>query len=140
LRPGHVLVPNYHFYNEGDICVFIAQDSDPRWWRRPRPAGRYRSVVWVPGNFLADGPLTVGLAVSTHDPVTVHFYVRDALAFVVEDAHGPGTARGDYHAGPMAGVVRPVLPCETEFTPHPEGAVAPAAGGGDRGPAGGPRV
>jgi lipopolysaccharide transport system ATP-binding protein len=124
LTPGHVLVPNYHFYNEESFCVFVAHDCDPQWRGRPRPAGRYRSAVWIPGNFFNEGRLTVGVAMSTHQPVVVHFYVLDAIAFTVVDSREADTARGDYHAGPMPGVVRPLLPCTTEFIQPREGIAA----------------
>jgi len=116
LKPGHVLVPNYHFFNEEGMYVFVASDYDPAWRRKVRPAGRYVSTSWVPGNFLSEGSLIVGAAISTMDPVTVHFYERDAVAFQVIDRLGGDSARGDY-AGTMPGVVRPLLRWTTEFIP-----------------------
>ena len=117
LKPGHVLVPNYYFANEEGICVFGASDHDPAWHRRPRPEGRFVSTAWIPGNFLAEGSLIVGAAISTMDPVIVHFYERDAVAFQVVDSLDGDTARGDY-AGHMPGVVRPLLRWTTQFSPN----------------------
>jgi lipopolysaccharide transport system ATP-binding protein len=116
LQDGHVLVPNHHFFNEEGVCVFIAQDTGPEWRRRPRPRGRYVSRVWIPGNFLAEGTLSIGVAVSTHNPATVHFYERDALALHVVDSLDGDSARGDY-GGPIPGVIRPLLEWETSYTP-----------------------
>ena len=65
----------------------------------------------------------VGAAVSTHDPVMVHFYERDAVSFPVVEGLERDSARGDY-AGPMPGVVRPMLERTTEFAAG--GAKAPA--------------
>src|SRR5262249_1896407 len=31
LRPGQILVPNYHFINEEGVYAFVAADSDPDW-------------------------------------------------------------------------------------------------------------
>jgi lipopolysaccharide transport system ATP-binding protein len=115
-RPGHVLVPNYHFFNEEGATIFVAHDSDPEWRRVPRPPGKYVSTAWIPGDFLAEGTVFVGVAVSTHDPVVVHFYERDALAFQVVDSLDGDSARGDY-AGPMPGVVRPLLRWTTQHVP-----------------------
>ena len=42
------------------------------------------------------------------DPVTIHFFERDAVAFQVIDKLEGDSARGDY-AGPYPGVVRPML-------------------------------
>ena len=117
LKPGHVLVPNYHFYNEEGVYVFVLADhQDPIWRQKPRPVGRYCSTAWIPGNYLAEGTMLVGAAVSTINPVIIHFYEREAVAFQVIDNMDGNTARGDY-AGPMPGVVRPLLPWTTEHAP-----------------------
>jgi lipopolysaccharide transport system ATP-binding protein len=118
LRPGHVLVPTLQLVNEEGTCVFIAVDHDPAWRRRPRPVGRFRSVACIPGNFLAEGNLAVTVAVSTLDPVMVHILERDAIMFHVQDSLDGDSARGDY-AGPMQGVVRPILHWTNEYLrPH----------------------
>jgi lipopolysaccharide transport system ATP-binding protein len=113
LQGGTVLVPNFHFYNEEGICVFIANDLDPSWRRRPKAPGWYRTRAWIPGNFLSEGTLIVWAALSTLDPVHVHALERDAVAFQVVDGLHGDSARGDY-AGPYPGVVRPLLHWETE--------------------------
>ena len=119
LRDGHILVPNYHFFNEEGVCVFAASDQDLTGRRRPRSKGRYVSTAWIPGNFLAEGTLIVGVALSTMDPATVHFYEADAVAFQIVDAMDGDTARGDY-GGPMPGVVRPVLQWDTRLANESE--------------------
>jgi len=119
LQPDHLLVPNFHVSNEEGICVFILGDMDPAWKRRPRPAGRFVSTAWIPGNFLAEGTLVVGAAVSTMDPVMIHFWEREAVAFQVMDSLDGDSARGDY-AGPYGGVVRPIFPWTTNYAPLAE--------------------
>jgi lipopolysaccharide transport system ATP-binding protein len=109
LSPEHVLTPNFHFTNDEGTTVFVTNDLDPAWQHRPRPVGRQVSRVVIPGNFLAEGSLFVGAAISMLSPVTVHLFVRDALSFSVQDEVSSGSARGDY-AGPYPGVVRPLLP------------------------------
>jgi lipopolysaccharide transport system ATP-binding protein len=106
LEPGRVLVPNYHFYNEDGVYAFVLHDFGSEWRRRPREAGRYVSTAWVPGNFLAEGTLMVGAAISTYLPMQVHLYERDAVAFQVVDTLEGDSARGDC-AGHIPGVVRP---------------------------------
>jgi len=115
VTPGHVLVPNFHFYNEEGTCAFVASDHDPAWRRKPRPAGHYSSTAWIPGNLLSEGTMIVGAAVSTMDPVLTHFFERDAVAFQVIDSLDGDSARGDY-GGPLPGVVRPLLRWTTEFS------------------------
>jgi lipopolysaccharide transport system ATP-binding protein len=122
LKPGYVLVPNYHFFNEEAVCAFIAGDYDPTWRHRPRSAGRYVSTAWIPGNFLSEGALVVGAAISTMDPVKVHFYETDAVAFQVIDSLDGDSARGDF-AGHMPGVVRPLLHWTTLFCASERGVI-----------------
>ena len=114
LMPGNVLVPNYHFFNEEGINVFIANDHDPNWQRNPRPRGRFSSTAWIPGNLLSEGTMIVGAAISTMDPVKVHFFERDAVAFQIVDSLDGDSARGDY-AGVYPGVIRPLLRWTTKF-------------------------
>jgi lipopolysaccharide transport system ATP-binding protein len=116
LAPGHLLVPNYHFYSEEGVEAFSTMDLDAEWRGRPRAVGRYTSTVWVPGNFLAEGSMSVGAALSTLNPVVIHFYEQDAVAFQVVDSLDGDSARGDY-AGPVPGIVRPMLEWRTEFHP-----------------------
>jgi lipopolysaccharide transport system ATP-binding protein len=116
LTPGYALVPNYHFYNQEGTCVFIVHDWSPEWRRRPKDPGRYRSTLWVPGNYLAEGSLIVSVCISTYDPVTVHLHERDVVVFQVLDSLDGNSARGDY-TGHMAGVVRPQLEVKTVHIP-----------------------
>jgi lipopolysaccharide transport system ATP-binding protein len=113
LQPGHVLVPNIRFQNEEGLCIFHVNDSDPAWKKRPRPRGVYLSTVWVPGNFLSEGTISVGIAVSTPEPVKVHFYEQGAVAFKVIDNVEGDSARGDYR-GSYPGIVRPILSWTTQ--------------------------
>ncbi len=116
LQPGHMLVPNYHVFNDEGVYVFVTQDSDPSWRGKARPVGQYVSTAWIPGNFLSEGSMIIGLAVSTMDPVIVHFYERDTLGFQVVDTLDGDSARGEY-AGSIPGVLRPLLRWTTQFTP-----------------------
>jgi len=110
------LHPNVHFFHEDGTCVFITNDSVDTDTRRPRPLGRYRASVAVPGNFLAEGMYSIGVAVSTFEPVIAHFFDRGALAFQVHDPAEGDSVRGTF-AGPLPGSVRPLLPWSTVALP-----------------------
>jgi lipopolysaccharide transport system ATP-binding protein len=112
LQAGQVLAPNLHVFNEDGVCVCVVIDVSPGWRHTPRPLGRYRSVAWFPENLLAEGMLVVRVALSTLDPVVVHFDEPDVLAFTIKDSLDGDSARGDY-AGPLPGIVRPLLQWET---------------------------
>lgn len=116
LEAGYRLAPNLHFFTEEGTYAFVSAEVNSPWRRRVRPCGRYRSRARIPGNFLAEGTYVVNVALSTLDPVTIHFHERDAVAFQVIDSPDGDSARGDY-GGPMPGVVRPMLNWETSFTP-----------------------
>lgn len=112
LREHWPLHPNIHFYNEDGTCVFITNDSFDPQTRRARPPGRYRATVEIPGNTLAEGMYSLDIALSTFEPVVIHFLQRGALAFQVHDPGEGDTARGTY-AGPLPGVMRPKFPWNT---------------------------
>ena len=115
LKPGYALWPHFKLHNEEGLRIFVAFDLDPSWRGRPRPAGRYVSTAWIPGNLLAEGTMIIGPAIRTEQPKMLHFYERDAVAFQVVDSLDGDSARGDY-GGRMKGVVRPILEWETQFS------------------------
>jgi lipopolysaccharide transport system ATP-binding protein len=112
LVPGHVVMPSLMFYTRSGTCVFSAQDLDPEWRRRPRPAGRFTTTAWIPPNLLAEGALLVSCGLSSIKPLEVHYFVRDAVAFNVTDPAEGDSARGDWD-GSIPGVIRPLLKWET---------------------------
>jgi lipopolysaccharide transport system ATP-binding protein len=118
LVAGSVLIPSIHVYNDQGICVFIAHDWDERWRNSPRPVGHYQSTAWIPGNFLAEGSLSVGAAMATYIPHEVHFHVPDAVAFMIIDSLDGDSARGDF-SGHLPGAVRPLLGWSTRQTTTP---------------------
>jgi lipopolysaccharide transport system ATP-binding protein len=73
--------------------------------------------VWIPGNFLAEGAVTVGAAICTMDNFAVHFHEKDAVAFHVADSMDGDSARGDY-GGSIPGVIRPLLNWTDEYDPR----------------------
>ena len=80
LSGGHVLVPNIHFVNEEGVGAFLAADTTESARRSPKPEGIYRTVGWIPGNFLSEGTYIAHAALSTMNPMVVHFFERDAMA------------------------------------------------------------
>jgi len=117
LVPGHVLVPGFHCYTEEGACAFISVDTGAEAQSAPKPTGIYRSVGWMPGNFLSEGTYIIHVALATMDPTNVNFYERDAVAFQVIDSMDGDSSRGRY-AGPMPGVIRPMLEWTTATTPR----------------------
>jgi len=122
LKSGYVFHPHFLLINEDGVWLFIAQDVDANWRRRRRPPGRYTSTGWIPGNFLAEGPISVSTTLMTLEPEQVHGRVQDAVMFrVVDCLPATDTARGDYPR-PIGGVVRPLLKWTTSYQSSPEAA------------------
>jgi lipopolysaccharide transport system ATP-binding protein len=117
LQDGHILIPNYHFFNEERLHLFAVQDVASKWRRSERKPGIYTSTAWIPGNFLAEGNFVVEIAISSHLPRTrVHLQAPEAVGFEIVDSFTGDTARGDYQ-GRMPGLIRPMADWTTEYTP-----------------------
>ena len=102
LKGGYRLVPNFHVFLQ-DQCAFV---STPR-QGGTLSAGVYRSTMWIPSRFLNNGLFVVGLALTSMNPLVVHFYEQDALRFhVLDDLHD--SSRNGYTQA-FPGVVRPDL-------------------------------
>jgi lipopolysaccharide transport system ATP-binding protein len=113
LDSRYPLNPNIHIFNEEGNCAFITGDGFIRGNQQPKLPGLYRSTVTIPGNFMSEGIFSMDLAISTLDPVIVHVHERGLFTFSIYDPVEGDSARGLY-AGPMGGVVRPILPWQTE--------------------------
>jgi lipopolysaccharide transport system ATP-binding protein len=113
LQSGKVIVPSIQLNNEQGACIFVSHDWNSGWRNTEREAGIYKSSVTLPGNLLSEGTVFVTIAAATHQPHEIHFNERDAVTFNVIDSPDGDAARGDF-AGPMPGVVRPVLNWKTE--------------------------
>lgn len=114
LKSDYILNPYYSFNNEEGVLAFITEDSDPAWRRRPRPAGRYISAAWLPGNFLAEGMYYIGAGIESGAPVINCFLEKNVIAFQVVDHLEGDSVRGDW-GGKWPGIVRPLLEWETKL-------------------------
>ena len=115
LRSGYILLPYYDIYNGEGLSIFSTLDVDPEWRQRPRPKGRWISIVEIPGNLLAEGTHVLAPGLSTLNPPVRQFQENEALAFHVVDSLEGNSARGDW-AGKVDGVIRPLLKWRTEFS------------------------
>jgi lipopolysaccharide transport system ATP-binding protein len=132
LQGGYLFHPHFGVVNEDGITLFVAQDVDPLWRKRQRPAGRYVSTGWIPGNLLPEGALSITANVMTLDPETARVSVRDAVTFrVVDNLLADDTSRGDYPR-PIPGVMRPLLRWSTSYVPSGIGASDAAVVGSSR--------
>jgi lipopolysaccharide transport system ATP-binding protein len=115
LRPDHILTPSFDLFNELGVHVFAVHDVGPEWRREPRPVGRYVSTLWIPGNSLSEGHLLVQASVLSYLPgLRLHTREPNVVTFQVVESEEGDSARGDY-VGAVPGVVRPLLPWQTDF-------------------------
>ncbi|MBA3047738.1 ATP-binding cassette domain-containing protein [Candidatus Falkowbacteria bacterium] len=114
IKPGLMLSPNYHFLNEDGVYAFVSGNQDPEWQKKSYQKGKYISTAWIHGNFLSEGTMMVGAAITTFNPTVVHFFEQNAVSFRVIDSFDGSSARGDY-MGAIPGVVRPILRWTTQF-------------------------
>jgi lipopolysaccharide transport system ATP-binding protein len=114
LTSGHILLPHVYIHNDEGVCAFGAQDLDPEWRGRRRPAGRYISTVWIPGNLMAEGMFFVDASMIALEPFIFQYQSRSAVAFLVTDSLDGDSARGDW-TGHMPGVMRPMLKWTTQY-------------------------
>lgn len=117
LKSGYVLLPHYYFFNGEGIKAFTSMDNDPNWRKRHRPAGRYVSTAWIPGNLLSEGTMYVEPVILTLEPLIKQAYAKNAVAFQVVDNHDGDSARADW-VGKLSGVIRPMLKWDTEYVPN----------------------
>jgi len=111
---GHRVRPDFGLWNEDGVRVFMSFDLDPAWRGRRRPAGRYISTGWIPGNFLAEGHFLVDVGLNAIEPDIPQCFEQSVVAFQVVDSVEGDSARGDF-GGHMPGVVRPMLRWATRF-------------------------
>ncbi len=98
------------FYDGSGTCLLTSNDFVADAWKvGARRQGIVRSICLIPGNFLAEGVVSVHALVGTHrGTATAHAIERDVVAFTVVDRSAGDGARGPY-AGPWPGAVRPLL-------------------------------
>lgn len=98
LKPGYVLMPNFHVFLQ-DQYVFVS--SSPK-ISEPTP-GIYNSTMSIPRGFLNVGFFSIGVALTSVNPLTVHFYTQHALRFCVTDRRAAGIWKD------IPGPVRPAM-------------------------------
>lgn len=113
LESGHKIHSAFNFFNTNGINIFDSHESNTELYHAKKEPGVFQTTVWIYENLFSEGVIVVGVALVTHDPFTVHFHEREAIAFnMVEDLKNSPT-RGDY-VGSMPGIIRPNLAWESK--------------------------
>lgn len=106
MTANKLLSPNFHFLSADGSYVFVTCPQRPI----NQIQGTYKVVCEMPGNFLNEGTYFVGLALTAYPGTHECFFHKSALSFIIKDpiANVPTRGGTDY-AGPMPGIVRPLL-------------------------------
>ena len=102
---GAFPLPNLHLLDHKGDQVLLSIDSCNR--ETFSKKGFYSAIVWIPSNFLNNGIFTVGMAISTLDPVIVHAADYSAITIEVMDKLNTEIRNG--YAGKIKGMIRPKL-------------------------------
>ncbi|MGN6643374.1 MAG: ABC transporter ATP-binding protein, partial [Verrucomicrobiota bacterium] len=117
LKSGFIFHPHFALKNEEGDLLFVAQDMDREWRAQRRPAGRYVSTSWIPGNFLAEGAASVHFNMMSLAPEARHIEEDDVVQFrVIDCLEAKDTSRGEYMR-PIPGLIRPMLHWTTQYFP-----------------------
>ncbi len=108
LKDGVAITHGLNLYNYEGVHILSSHDVATAREGEKFSKGIYEAVVTIPGNFLAEGNVSVAVAMMSYDPFIVHFHETDVLSFNVVDSIEGDSARGVY-GGELPGVVRPLL-------------------------------
>jgi lipopolysaccharide transport system ATP-binding protein len=85
--------------------VHILSSHDTYNFKKKYRIGTYKTIVWLPGNFLSEGVFICSVAIMSYNPFIVHFHERDAVSFNIIDTLNDDSVRGEY-GGTLPGLVR----------------------------------
>lgn len=78
----------------GHNILYSVDNLDSPWYEKGRVVGKYKSICYIPGDFLNEGQISVTIAVSTI-PHTCHAVAKEVVNFEVNDCMDPNGVRGD---------------------------------------------
>ena len=102
--------PNLHIKDSYGQYVFVTSDSlyDTNSTRKSK-AQKYVSRCKIPENFLNAGTFYIGVALTSVNPLNIHFYEQDLLFVTIHDPIEGISTRAEGYSGPIPGPVRPLL-------------------------------
>jgi len=115
LEPGQLLSPYITMVSDAGLDLFSSSDSNRQFLEVPREVGRYRTVAWVPAEFLAEGAHYIRVVMRAMNRQALVFKEQDVVAFNVIDESNTGFGTAWWEGKPK-GVVRPALNWTYEYT------------------------
>ncbi|MFC0514585.1 ABC transporter ATP-binding protein [Mucilaginibacter angelicae] len=99
-------VCGFNLFNGKEVHILSSHDLSNS--RNAYEKGIYKSTVWIPENFLLEGPHLISVALMSYNPFTVIAHELDAAHFNITDQDSNFLTRGNY-GGTYPGVVHPEL-------------------------------
>lgn len=116
-RPELSPLVTLQFTNDDGVVVFVSSQVTYRELSEAsRAPGVVHATCTIPGNFLAEGQLIVGVVISSLKVPVAHVYEEDVVSFQVVDVNVDGAVRGEW-AREWPGAVRPKLPWHVRLEP-----------------------
>jgi lipopolysaccharide transport system ATP-binding protein len=106
LKEGFSPRLSLHLFSSGGETIFCSIDNSECDFF----IGCYSKIVWFPDNFFNDNEYSIGIAMSTFAPHTLHFFERDLIMFNAIDDFSSFNRQG--YTGNIAGMIRPRLKWE----------------------------
>jgi lipopolysaccharide transport system ATP-binding protein len=106
LQESDNYICGFNLFNNKEIHILSSHDLTNQ--KIHYKKGVYKTVVWIPENFLAEGMHTISVAIMSYNPFIVHFHEFEAASFYINDNNYGTSVRGNY-GGDYPGLVRPKL-------------------------------
>jgi lipopolysaccharide transport system ATP-binding protein len=112
IEEGYTFIYGANFYNSEEINIFNSHDVTSKDRNKKREKGSYKATMWVPGNLLSEGLVSISIAFFKPNPYELFIYLEKMLTINIVDEIKGDSARG-YYTQNFPGFVRPLLKWET---------------------------
>ncbi len=108
LKEGQIFTHGINVYNNDEINVFDSHDVNSSIKNQKRELGLYQATVWIPGNIISEGKLSINIALFKPSPLEIFLLAEKVLTINIIDEIRGDSARGDYALN-FPGIIRPLL-------------------------------
>lgn len=112
LKDGFSFIHGANFYDGEEVNIFNSHDVTLKDRYKKKNIGLHEITMWIPGNLLSEGILSINIAFFNSNPYEMFVYLEKAISINIIDEMNGNSARGNYTHG-FPGFVRPLLKWET---------------------------
>ena len=114
IEEGYSFIHGANFYNSEEVNIFNSHDVSSYNRKEKRKKGSYKATMWIPGNLLSEGIISISIAFFKANPNELYIYLEKIISINIVDEMKGDSARGDYSHG-FPGFIRPLLNWETNI-------------------------